>query len=322
MNTNYTFPTTLEEAILFFADPDNCLNFMVSLRWPDRITCPRCGSHEVRFIKTRRLWECKARHSKRQFSAKIGTIFEDSPIKLAKWFAAIWLIANAKNGISSYEVHRALNVTQKTAWFMLHRIRLAMQTGTFERLSGEVEIDETFIGGAARFMHKSVKARKITGTGGAGKTVVMGLLERGKGTRKSRVQATVLPNTRRASLHREVRQRVVPGSEVYTDEYVSYRGLSDDYTHQIINHAEEYVRGHVTTNRIENFWTLLKRTIKGTYTNCEPFHLHRYLAEQTFRFNERGLKDAERFLNVVVHVIGRRLTYAQLTGNDQEPAPA
>ena len=322
MDTPDAFPTTLQEAILFFADPAHCLNFMVSLRWPDGVTCPRRGSQEVRFIKTRRLWECKARHAKRQFSAKVGTIFEDSPIPLAKWFAAIWLIANCKNGISSYELARDINVTQKTAWFLLHRIRLAMQTGTFERLSGTVEIDETFIGGAARFMHKSVKARKITGTGGAGKTVVMGVLERGKAPKKSRVQATVLPNTKRANLQGEVRTRVEPGSEVHTDEYVGYRGLDDEYAHEVVRHAaDEYVRGHVTTNGIENFWTLLKRTIKGTYTNCEPFHLHRYLAEQTFRFNERGLKDGERFLHVAMQVIGRRLTYAQLTGNNQEPAP-
>ena len=322
MNTNEDFPTTLEEAFLFFANPDNCLNFMVSLRWPNGVTCPRCGSTDVRFIKTRRLWECKARHSKRQFSAKVGTIFEDSPIPLKKWFAAIWLIANCKNGISSYEISRALKVTQKTAWFMLHRVRLAMQTGTFARLSGEVEVDESFIGGAARFMHKDVRARKITGRGGVGKTAVMGLLERGQGDRKSQVQATVIPNTKQVTLHHEVHQRVTPGSELHTDEYVGYRGLEDAYTHEVINHAEEYVRGNVTTNRIENFWALLKRTIKGTYTNCEPFHLHRYLDEQTFRFNERGGQDADRFLTVVLHVVGRRLTYAQLTGHDQEPAPA
>ena len=155
-------------------------------------------------------------------------------------------------------------------------------------LGGEVEADETFIGGKARFMHKSVKARKITGTGGAGKTAVMGLLERGPGTRKSRVHATVLPNTQRATLHQEVRQHVTPGSELHTDEYSGYRGLDEDYVHQIINHAEAYVRDHVTTNRIENFWALLKRTIKGSYVSVEPVHLRRYLDEQVFRFNAAG----------------------------------
>lgn len=196
-----------------------------------------------------------------------------------------------------------------------------MQDNAPKKLSGQVEVDESFIGGAARFMHKSVKARKITGTGGAGKTAVMGLLERGQGAKKSRVQAKVLPNTRRANLHGEVRQRVVPGSEVHTDEYVGYQGLEDDYTHQVINHAEEYARGHVTTNRIENFWTLLKRTIKGSYVSVEPFHLHRYLDEQTFRFNVRGGKDPDRFNHVARTLAGKRLTYQKLIGN-AEPTPA
>lgn len=248
---------------------------------------------------------------------------EESPIPLTKWLPAMWMLANCKNGISSYELARDIKVTQKTAWFMLHRIRLAIQDNTPARLSGEIEVDKSFIGGAARFMHKSVKARKITGTGGAGKTAVMGLLERGQGAKKSRVQATVLLNTQRTNLHREVLRRVTPGSEVHTDEYSGYRGLDDAYTHQVINHAEEYVRGHTTTNRIENFWTLLKRTIKGSYVSVEPFHLHRYLDEQTFRFNERGGKDPDRFDHVARTLAGKRLTYQKLTGNtDRDACPA
>lgn len=215
-------PNTLQEAILYFADPDVCLNLMVSLRWPEGVTCPRCGSREVRFIATRRMWECKTKHPKKQFSVKVGSVFEDSPMKLDKWFCAIWLVSNAKNGISSYEVHRALGVTQKTAWFMMHRIRLAMQTGTFEKLSGTVEVDETYIRGKARFMHKDRKERTLEGgRGTAGEAIVVGLLERGdkkiKGQKRvklSKVQATATKKTDKETLHREVRGRVETGSEL------------------------------------------------------------------------------------------------------------
>lgn len=307
-------PHTLQDAIQYFSDEQRCIDFLVAQRWPAGVICPTCGSDEVHYLSTQRRWQCRSKHPRRQFSIKVGTVMEDSPLSLCKWLPAIWLLANCKNGISSYELHRALGVTQKTAWFMLHRIRYAMQDQTPSHMGGEVEADETFFGGKARFMHKSVKARKIKGTGGAGKTAVMGLLERGQSGRKSRVQATVIPNTRRATLHHEVRQRVVPGSEVHTDEWVGYRGLEDAYIHEVINHAEEYVRDHVTTNRIENFWALLKRTIKGSYVSVEPFHLRRYLDEQVFRFNARGGRDADRFSFVVNAVADKRLTYQELIG--------
>ena len=249
-------PNTLQEAILYFSDPDVCLNLMVSLRWPEGVTCPRCGSREVRFIATRRMWECKTKHAKKQFSVKVGSVFEDSTIKLDKWFCAIWLVSNAKNGISSYEVHRSLGVTQKTAWYMMHRIRLAMQTGTFEKLSGTIEVDETYIGGKARFMHQDRKERTLEGgRGTAGKTVVMGLLERSdkkvkdkKQEKLSKVQATVIKKTDQETLHREVFGRVETGSELMTDEHGGYQGLEEDYTHKVINHAETYVQGHVYRN--------------------------------------------------------------------------
>lgn len=312
-------PESLQEAMTYFSDEDRCIAYLVSMRWPEGVTCPTCGSDKVHYLAKQRRWKCKTKHARQQFSIKVGTVMEDSPIPLTKWLPAMWMLANCKNGISSYELHRALKVTQKTAWFMFHRIRLAMQDNTPEKLSGQVEVDESFIGGAARFMHKSVKARKITGTGGAGKTVVMGLLERGKGKKKSRVQATVVKNTDRTTLQKEVRQRIEKGSELHTDEHSGYVGLEDDYAHQVIHHAEAYVRGHVTTNRIENFWTLLKRTIKCSYVSVEPFHLHRYLDEQAFRFNERGGKDPDRFVHVASAVAGKRLTYKGLTG---EPTPA
>lgn len=330
-----TTPNTLLEAIRYFSDPENCLNTAVMLRWPNGITCPTCQSKDVRFLSTRRLWECKSKHPKRQFSAKVGTVFEDSPIGLDKWLAAIWLIANDKNGISSYEVHRALGVTQKTAWFMLHRIRYAMQTGSFLKMSGRVEADETFIGGLARNMHKHKKGEKITGRGSSGKTIVMGLLERHtdeqskqkvidslgydpkKGRKASRVKVTVVPDTKRETLQTEVRSNVEAGSEVFTDELASYQGLAPEFVHEFVNHAESYVRGHVHTNSMENFWALLKRSIKGTYVNVEPFHLFRYLDEQSFRFNERKHTDGERFQTVARQLAGKRLTYSELTGKDE-----
>jgi transposase-like protein len=310
-------PTTLHEAISYFSNPDNCMRTAVAMRWPDgKVTCPRCGSQNVTLLKTRRIWKCNAGHvDKRQFSAKVGTIFEDSPIGLDKWFTAIWLISNCKNGVSSCEIARDLGVTQKTGWFMLHRIRKAMQRGTFEKFAGEIEADETFIGGLARFMHKDRKA-KITGTGGAGKELVMGLLDRETG----KVRVKHVANRKRRTLQEEVRANVEPGSEVFTDELASYTGLDKDYVHQFVNHAEEYVRGNVHTNGIENFWSLLKRGLKGTYVSVEPFHLFRYLDEQAFRYNERKGTDRERFMETLFSVVGRRLTYRQLTGNAEVAA--
>jgi transposase-like protein len=308
-------PQTLTEAIEYFSDPDVTLSTMVELRWPNGVHCPTCGRADVRFISTRRMWECKEKHQKRQFSAKVGTIFEDSPLGLDKWFSAIWMVANCKNGVSSYEMHRALGVTQKTAWFMDHRIRLAMKAGSIEKMSGDVEADESFIGGLSKNMHKN-KRSKITGTGGAGKTAVMGILRRSDKTSKSKVKTTIVPNTQAATLQPKIRETVEPGSRLYTDAWASYRGLGDEYQHEVIDHAVEYVRDNVHTNGIENFWTLLKRTIKGTYVSVEPFHLGRYLDEQSFRFNEREDNDGGRFRKVLSSVSGKRLTYKGLTGND------
>jgi transposase-like protein len=307
-------PKTLLDAVRYFSDVEVCREFLAKLRWPNGVVCPTCGSVDVGFISTRGLWECKNKHPRRQFSVKVGTIFEDSPIPLSKWLPAIWLIASAKNGISSYEIHRALGVTQKTAWFMLHRIRLAMQTGNLKKLSGEVEVDETFIGGRARFMHKRKRAKKIKGTGGLGKAAVMGLLERHGPDGHSMVRLKMVPGVRREVLLPEVRAHVAPGAEVFTDEWVSYKGLEADYIHKVIDHAESYAEGKVHTNGLENFWSLLKRSIKGTYVSVEPYHLFRYLDEQAFRFNTRRNDDAGRFLDIVSTVSGRRLTYKTLTG--------
>ena len=300
---------TLQQAIIFFNNPDNCLDYMVARRWTDGVVCPTCGRDDVTFLAKQRKWQCKSAHTRRQFSVKVGTIFEDSPLGLDKWLTAIWMITNCKNGVSSYEIHRAIGVTQKTAWFMVHRIRVAMETGSFEKLSGNVEVDETYIGGLAKNMHKHKREAKIHGRGSVGKIAVMELLER-----KGRVLAKVIERTDLETLHAEVKANVEKDSNLFTDEWRSYRGLDADYIHEVINHGVEYVRGHIHTNGIENFWSLLKRTIKGTYVSVEPFHLEKYLAEQTFRFNEREGTDGDRFQKVTSQIAGKRLTYAELTG--------
>ena len=309
MKTPAKQPKTLLEAIRYFSDLDVANEFVANLRWPDGPVCPRCGLVDPKhyYLKTRRVWKCRS--CQKQFSVKVGTIFEDSPLGLDKWLPAVWLIANCKNGISSYELAKDLGVQQKSAWFMLHRIRLAMQTGTFEKLSGQVEADETYIGGKARNMHPSKRKEKIQGRGTSGKVAVMGLLER-----HGEVRTKVVPDTKSRTLQVEVRENVEPGSEVHTDALKSYRGLDPEYIHNVVDHAEKYVDGHVHTNGLENFWSLLKRGIKGTYVSVEPYHLFRYLDEQAFRFNERGGEDKDRFAKTLGAVSGRRLTYDELTG--------
>jgi transposase-like protein len=310
-------PTTLLEATRYFADPAVCLNAAIALRWGGGpVSCPTCGSTDVRFIATRRIWRCSQQHDRRQFSVKIGTVMEDSPIALDKWMVAIWLLANCKNGISSYELARAIGVTQKTGWFLLHRIRLAMQSEDGGKLSGHVEVDETYIGGKARNMHKAKRERVITGTGGKGKVAVMGLLARHGKDGHSTVRVSVVDDNRKRTLQAKVRENVRRTAHVYTDELLSYDGLNTDYTHNVINHAEKYVDGQVHTNGCENFWSLLKRAIKGTYVAIEPFHLFRYLDEQCFRFNNRKLTDAERFAFAASTIVGKRLTYKALIGKD------
>ena len=302
------FPATLQKAVKHFSDELVCINIVASMRWSNGIAvCPNCKKTETSFLSTRKIWKCKA--CKKQFSVKVGTIFEASPIGLDKWLLAIWLLSSAKNGISSYEIHRAIGVTQKTAWFMMHRIRLAMAKGSIEKLSGEVEADETFIGGKAKNMHKHKREAIIKGRGSVGKTAVFGALER-----KGRVLAKVIESTDRKTLHAEVKEKVETGSSLFTDEWRSYRGLDADYIHEVINHGIEYVRGNIHTNGIENFWSLLKRTIRGTYVSVEPFYLGRYLDEQIYRFDERKSNDKERFIGVLKAVSGKRLTYDELRG--------
>jgi transposase-like protein len=312
-NEKVELPETLQEAITYFSDETRALDFMVCLRWADgKVTCPHCQSDKVTFLTTQKRWKCKG--CRKQFSAKVGTIFEDSALPLSKWFPAFWLIVNAKNGISSYEIGRSLGVTQKTGWFMLQRIRLAMQNGTIVKMGGTVEVDETFIGGRARNMHADKRRAKKIRTGGVSMTPVQGLLQRhGKA---SRVILKAVKTVRGSELRGNIKEYVLKGSHVYTDAAPAYEKLAEetDYTHKVIDHAEKYVDGVVHTNGLENFWCLLKRTIKGTYVNVEPFHLFRYLDEQSFRFNERKDTDGGRFLKACAGIIGKSLKYVDLIG--------
>src|SRR6266704_1986958 len=214
-DTQQAEPKTLQQAIIYFSDPDRCLAYLVARRWPTGVSCPTCGRADVRFLANQRKWQCKSVHHHRQFSVKIGTIFEDSPIPLEKWLPAVWVIVNCKNGISSYELARDLGVTQKSGWFMLHRIRKAMQTGTFIKKMGgggsEVEVDETYIGGRARNMHMSAKKRRITGRVQDDKTTVMGFLERG-----GEVRTAIVKDRFKTTLHPKVKEHVAAGTVVYT----------------------------------------------------------------------------------------------------------
>jgi len=321
-------PKSLQEAILYFADPKNCREYLVARRWPDGVSCPRCGKSNVLFLEKYNRWHCREKHAAPQFTLKTGTIFEDSPISLDKWLTAMWMIVNAKNGVSSWEIKRSLKVTQKTAWFMLHRIRLSLKEshGGF-KLGGpdtEVETDETFVGGRKKNMHKDRALRYEQKGGAQGKAVVQGFLDRDL----RKVRASVVPNVKRETLQAEIMKQVKYGSTVYTDDAVMYNDLRSRFVHEVVNKTESYVRGRVHVNGMENFWSLLKRGLNGTYVAVEPFHLDRYIDEQIFRYNNRATKDnplndSDRFDLAVRQIVGKRLTYAELTGkNEERPASA
>jgi len=312
-------PKTLQQAIRCFSDEQVCIDTVAKMRWPNGPVCPACDRKEHYYLKSQRRWKCK--ECGRQFSVKLGTIFEDSPIPLDKWLTALWMLINCKNGISSYELGRDLGVTQKSAWFMLHRLRLALQQGSLVKLGGkgsEVEVDETFIGGKARHMHRDVHQRRIVRGGPHDKAVVFGMLERG-----GEVRTKVIQNRRKPTLQREIRDHVTVDSVLFSDRLQSYEGLMRDYSHYMIDHAVKYVDGKVHTNGMENYWSLLKRGLKGTYISVEPFHLFRYLDEQAFRFNNRATKDnpindGDRFELALSQIAGKRLTFSEVTGKTME----
>jgi transposase-like protein len=312
-------PKTLQQAIRYFSDEQVCIDTIAKLRWPNGPICPACDGTGHYYLKTQKRWKCKK--CSKQFSVKLGTIFEDSPLSLDKWLTGLWMLVNCKNGISSYEIGRDLGITQKSAWFMLQRLRLALQTKSLVRLGGngkEVEVDETFIGGASRNMHADKRARRITAHGPKDKTVVLGILERGK-----KVRTMVVPDTKQHTLQGLVREHVEPGADLMSDASPSYVGLRKDYEHQVIDHAVAYVHGNVHTNGLENYWSLLKRGIKGTYISVEPFHLFRYLDEQSFRYENRATKenpmnDADRFDLALSQIAGKRITYPELTGKTEK----
>jgi transposase-like protein len=331
MDAKSNIPKSLQQAIRHFSDEQVCIDTVSALRWPDGPSCPACEHKQHYYLKTQKRWKCK--ECGRQFSVKLGTIFEDSPLSLDKWLCALWMLVNCKNGVSSHEVGRALEVTQKSAWFMLQRLRLALQSGSLAKLGGggtECEADETFIGGKARNMHQSRKikllkikneipTRKLVGTNPGslpGKTPVAGVLDRE--TRKVRV--TVMPNIKRETLQNHILSNVEHGSHLYTDSAISYDKLSKYYTHEIVNHLTTYVNGRIHTNGMENFWSLLKRSLHGTYVAVEPYHLFRYVDEQAFRFNNRTdadgkkMNDGDRFQLALSQVAGKRLTFKEVTG--------
>src|ERR1035441_2499823 len=312
-------PHTLQAAIAHFSDPQRAFESAVEFRWPgSNVTCPRCGQAKHSFIKTRSIWFCYV--CKKQFTVKVGTVMEDSPIGLDKWMIAMWMLANCKNGVSSYELAKNIGVRQNSAWFMLHRIREAMKDDRTHKFGfgGPVESDEAFIGPNPakmnRIQRKKYSIERNKG-GYIAKTAVHGMLDR----ELRQVRAKVLPNVKRETLQNAILDNVTPFAKVYTDEATGYMGLEKNYVHKVIDHSREYVKGQVHTQGIENFWSLLKRGLRGTYVAVEPFHLHRYADEQVFRYNNRATKDnplddADRFYIALAQVAHKRLTYAELTG--------
>jgi transposase-like protein len=311
-------PDTLRDAIIWFADFEHCREFMIELRWPSgKVACPTCGSEKLTWLPKSRVWKCYAGHARPTFSLKTGTIFEDSPLPLEKWLCAAWMLIGCKNGISSYEIHRGLGVTQKTAWFMLHRIRLAAREGGFNKIGGEgteVEADETFVGGKIANMHKKSRRHERAKSAGTNwnKTIVLGLLER-----EGNVRAAVAPSRMKHHIEPFLQTNVEAGSKLYTDDLPVYGHVAPELKREFVNHLEGYVQGRVHTNGLENFWSLLKRGLKGTYVSVDPAHLQAYVDEQVFRFNNRKLTDPERFAIVMKQIVGRRLTYNELIGKTE-----
>jgi transposase-like protein len=320
-NKNGAYPKTLIEAVRYFSDPAKALDFFIKFRWPNGVCCPRCGSANVHFLAKYSRWKCNAGHKSPQFTVKVGSVMEDSPLGLDKWAAGVWLEVNAKNSVSSYEVHRSLGITQKSAWFMLHRIRFALKQGSFEKIGGNgspIEADETFVGGLSKNMHLAKRRERIHGST-CDKTPVMGLLERHSGKKHSTVRAKVVKTVGKESLYPVIHENVEKGATIYTDAWRAYRQLPPEFVHAFVDHMERYVDGLIHTNGMENFWSLFKRCIKGTHVSVDPAHLQAYVDSEAFRFNNRKTDDGHRFRLAVPGMIGKRLTYKALTGALEQP---
>jgi transposase-like protein len=305
VNTSEPKFRTLVDVQKRFPDEQSCRDYLESVRWGGKPVCVHCGSTEKMYrIQNGKLLKCSA--CRRPFSVKVGTIFEDSALPLTKWFYACWLISAHKKGISSCQLARDLGVTQKTAWHMLHRVRLSMQTNSFDKpLSGTVEADETYIGGR-RVAQGSGKTGR-----GTDKTIVFGMAQRG-----GDVRSMPVPDVTGQTLKSIINNNVEKGAKIMTDHFSGYSGLIKDFAHRRVSHLKKtYVNGEIHTQNIENFWGLLKRGILGIYHHTSAEHLHRYCSEFEFRHNTRKIDDGERFTSVLHRSAGRRLTYQQLTEN-------
>lgn len=295
----------LREMMAVYSDEAKCREYMEQMRWGGNPTCPYCGMNKPYKLKDGKRYRCKDSQCKRDFTVTIGTVFEDSKVKLSVWMAALYLCTAHKKGVSSHQLARDLGITQKTAWFVLHRIRLLMGDPEPDvPLDNVVEVDETYVGGKWENMNRK-RLKQHRETGKDNKTAVMGLLER-----DGKARLTVIG---KSSFKDVVRANVAPSAHVYTDAHLGYVGLAGEYqSHEAVNHnIKEFKRGQVYTNSIEGFFSVFKRTIFGTYHQVSPKHLHRYCAETSYRFNSRKITDAERFKMALSNTQGR-LTYNQL----------
>ena len=305
---------------LFKAFPDNetALKHFEGVHWKNGAFCPYCKGARVMHFKDGKTYKCS--DCRKRFSSKTGTIFEDTKLGMHIWFGAMWLLLNRPKGIASTQLAVDLDITQKSAWFVLHRLRYASRTRSFNRpLAGEVEADETYVGGKARNMSKERRERTVNGTGGAGKTIVIGVIERGGGGTPGEVRAMTIPDTKTRTIQSVVRGHVAPGTTLMTDSAVAYVGMPE-YTHETVNHfAREYARGPFHTNSIEGFWSLFKRQYHGTRHWISPKHMNAYLDEACYRFDRRETDRTVRVDDLLTRVAGR-ITYGTLIADGQEKA--